>query len=380
MSTLIGEQTQEIAAMKAIGARGRQIRHVYLRTATLLGALGATVGAVLGIVISYTLTRYFASSFFAISAPFSVDVPVLLASIALGLLGSPLAALPAIRRAARLPLAQTLQATGSAAATQGRLLYPVDTRTQARVVVVEQNLARATGTHFGQLIELSTAAGPARFRVVGIVSDQQDNGMDMFVPLTTLQSVLHTPGAINEFWIQTTSANHHLIDLTNDRLEDTFAAHGLQLMTQVEYAAGAANVAQNRGLTTTITVLGLLIVAISMVGLINTITMTILERTREIGILRCIGGHARDIRRIFATECVALALAGWLVGVPLGLGLAHALTTLSEKVINAHLLFAFPPINIAIVLIGTLVLALLVMQIPLRRPVRFKPGEALRYA
>ena len=115
-------------------------------------------------------------------------------------------------------------------------------------------------------------------------------------------------------------------------------------------------------------------------ALINTITMAVLERTREIGILRCIGGHARDVRRIFATEGLVVALAGWLIGIPLGLALAHGLTTLTENVINVHLIFAFPFLNIPIALIGTLVLALLVMQIPLRRAVRFKPGEALRYA
>jgi len=42
-----------------------------------------------------------------------------------------------------------------------------------------------------------------------------------------------------------------------------------------------------------------------MVGLINTITMTVLERTREIGILRCIGGRSRDVQRIFATAIAA---------------------------------------------------------------------------
>ena len=262
----------------------------------------------------------------------------------------------------------------------GRLLTPADQRTQARVVVVEQNIARSTNTHLGQRVELSTASGPAWFTVVGVVSDQQDNGMDMFVPLTTLQSVLHTPGAVNHYWIQTTSTNHQLIDATNTRLEDTFAAHGLQLMTQVEYVAAADNVAANRGLTTSITVVGLLIVAISMVGLINTIMMAVLERTREIGILRCIGGRGRDVRPIFATEGLVVALAGWLIGIPLGFALAHGLTTLIENVINIHLIFAFPFLNIPIALIGTLVLALLVMQIPLRRAVRFKPGEALRYA
>ena len=119
MSTLIGEQTQEIAAMKAIGAGRRQIRSVYLRTTALLGALGAVLGSLLGIPLAWALTSFFASSFFAISAPFSVDVPIVVASVALGVIGPPLAALPAIRRAARLPLAETLQASGSATGGQG---------------------------------------------------------------------------------------------------------------------------------------------------------------------------------------------------------------------------------------------------------------------
>jgi putative ABC transport system permease protein len=69
-----------------------------------------------------------------------------------------------------------------------------------------------------------------------------------------------------------------------------------------------------------------------------------------------------------------------VIGIPLGFGFAHGLVALAENVFNEHVLFTFPPLNIPISLIGTLILALLVMQIPLRRAVRFKPGEALRYA
>jgi len=509
MSTLVGEQTNEIATMKAIGARQRQIRRVYLRTALLLGAIGAIAGAVFGILLSWGLTSYFASSLFAISAPLSIDLPVVVASIALGVIGPPLAALPAVRRAARLPLAQTLQAAGSATGPEGRLdrllrrarfmprtaqiglrgvtrrrrrsittalqvslavgtllaflslatsvsntvnqswnsyrfnidagsmlgqalppsaealitsvpgvarvqpllnnsinlrgqdgyvwalpdkpmysfhlvsgrvLTATDTRTQARVVVVEQSIARASNTHLGQRVTVSTAAGPVQLNVVGIVSDQQNNGTVLYAPLSTMQSALHIPGAVNEYWIQTTSGNHQLIDATNTRLQNAFAAHGLQMSTQIEYVGAANDRAGYRGVTTAITVLGLLIVAISMVALINTLTMVVLERTREIGILRCIGAHARDIRRIFATEGLTVALAGWLIGIPLGFGLAHAVVALVQNVFNEHLLFAFPLLNIPIALIGTVILALLVMQIPLRRAVRFKPGEALRYA
>ena len=57
MTTLVGEQTAEIAAMKAIGARRRDIRRIYLRTAGMFGVLGSVLGVALGIVISNLVVR-----------------------------------------------------------------------------------------------------------------------------------------------------------------------------------------------------------------------------------------------------------------------------------------------------------------------------------
>ena len=59
-----------------------------------------------------------------------------------------------------------------------------------------------------------------------------------------------------------------------------------------------------------IIVVGGVVVAIGMVGLVNAITMNVIERTREIGILRCVGARARDIRRAFAAESVVQAVLG----------------------------------------------------------------------
>ena len=68
MTTLIGEQTSEIAAMKAIGARRRDIRRLYVRTALLLGTFGAIVGAALGILLANALAAFFASLLYADSS------------------------------------------------------------------------------------------------------------------------------------------------------------------------------------------------------------------------------------------------------------------------------------------------------------------------
>jgi putative ABC transport system permease protein len=133
-------------------------------------------------------------------------------------------------------------------------------------------------------------------------------------------------------------------------------------------------------MTTGITVLVLLIVGISLVGLLNTITIGVLERTREIGMLRCVGARGRDVRRIFATEGLVVALLGWLLGIPAGYLLGRAMIALTDAVVHVRVAFVFPMSHLVIALIGTVLLAVLVLLAPLRRAVHFKPGEALRYA
>jgi len=127
-------------------------------------------------------------------------------------------------------------------------------------------------------------------------------------------------------------------------------------------------------------VVGLLVVAISMAGLGNTLTMSVLERTREIGILRSIGARASDIRRIFAAETLTLAAAGWLIGIPLGYLLDWFLVWLVKKVLNLDLTLAFPLWNLPLTLAGTITLALLITLVPIRRATHLRPGAALRYA
>jgi putative ABC transport system permease protein len=510
MTTLVGEQTREIGAMKAIGGTGRQIAGIYVRTALLLGAIGSILGLVLGLVLANVLVNFFGSTFFAINSGFGVDLPIVAASLLLGVLGPPLAALPAIRRGVRVPVREALETTGSITAgggnrvdallqrvaflprtaqigvrsvgrrkrrsiatifqiafavatllavlalgtsvsnlthegwrdhgwaiwlgsslhppldaradaliratpgvkaaepiivndidvqgepgfvwatapktsfaydlTDGRWYGPADERAAAPVAVVESSIARATGTRVGDDITLNTASGRAPFRVIGIASNVQENGTVVFIPLATARKLLRAEAGVNGYWIQSTAQDHGAIDRLDTRLEDTLTAHGYQVGTEVTYVGERDNVAQNRTLTTTITVLGFLIVAISMVGLISAITMSVLERTREIGILRCIGARGRDIRRIFTAEGLVLALLGWLVGIPLGWLLDHALIWLFGELVGIEIPFVFPWANVGYALVGTLVLAVLIMLAPVRRAVRFKPGDALRYA
>jgi putative ABC transport system permease protein len=262
----------------------------------------------------------------------------------------------------------------------GRWLSAGDEASRARVAVLERGIARAEGIEEGDRVRLATGAGVFGFHVVGIASNQQENGTVAFLPLATARSVLGSPDGVNSYWIRTTSDSKDLIDRTTTRIEDDLTARGYEVGSEITYVGEQDNVAANRTLTTSVAVLGFLVVAISLVGLVNAITMSVLERTREIGILRCVGARARDIRRIFATEGIVLALAGWLAGIPLGYAIDRLLVWLIRELIEVDIRVVFPAGHVAVALAGTLVLALVVMALPLRRAVSLKPGDALRYA
>ena len=198
--------------------------------------------------------------------------------------------------------------------------------------------------------------------------------------MTTARELLGQPTGARAYWIKMESSEPAFVDRTTSLLEDRLATLGYEVTSEITYVAERDEVAANRSLTTSIAVLGFVIVAMSMVGLANAITTNVLERTREIGILRSIGARARHVRRIFTTEGIALAISGWLLGIPLGYAFTRLLVWLVWEVIDVRLPVVFPPWNILIALIGTVALALLVLVLPVRRAVRFRPGDALRYA
>ena len=61
---------------------------------------------------------------------------------------------------------------------------------------------------------------------------------------------------------------------------------------------------------------------VGVLGIINTLTMSVLERTREIGVLRALGASRWRVRRTMADESLLISLAGTLAGIFVGLGIA----------------------------------------------------------
>jgi putative ABC transport system permease protein len=263
--------------------------------------------------------------------------------------------------------------------TAGRWLTPDDERADSRVAIIGSAAARRWHLHPGSRVSLTTPGGAATFTVVGVGGSDADNGYNVYTSLAALQAVTGHAQLANSMLVRSTDKSHDRINAVAARLEDRLAHAGYASRSQIMYAGRATEKAQSRTMLLIVESIGLLIVLISMLGLVNAITMNIIERTREIGVLRCLGAQGRDLRRIFRTETTALALLGFLLAIPLGWMVAHALQWLILHVVGAQLPAPYTLGNLGLALIGTVVLAVLVVSLPLRHATRLRPGDAVRY-
>jgi putative ABC transport system permease protein len=261
----------------------------------------------------------------------------------------------------------------------GRWLTAADALAAVPGVVLGPAVARAAHAGVGQTLTLDTAAGTTQVRVVGIDTGQQDNGGIVYFPLAALQRLTGMGDASNALWLATAGSSHAAIDRATAAVAGRLAAAGYPVSTQETYVAEAGNSATNDTILTVIEVLGLLVVAIALMGLVSALTMGVIERTREIGILRCLGARAGHVRRVFSAEGVLLAVVGWAFGVPVGYLIYEGLLAFVKHDFGVTPTAVFPVVSLPVALVAVIAITLVVIRPPLRRAARVQPGGALRY-
>jgi putative ABC transport system permease protein len=134
---------------------------------------------------------------------------------------------------------------------------------------------------------------------------------------------------------------------------------------------------QIAGLSAVLNILYVLLalsVIVSLFGIVNTLVLTVFERTREIGMLRAIGMTRRQVRRMIRHESVITALIGAALGILLGIVLAALLIARVD-----FLVFSFPTSQVIVFVIAAIVVGIVAAIFPARRAAKLDPLEAIAY-
>ena len=115
-------------------------------------------------------------------------------------------------------------------------------------------------------------------------------------------------------------------------------------------------------------------VLVSLFGIVNTLVLTVFERTRELGMLRAVGMTRRQVRRMIRYESVITALIGAAIGIALGIVLAVLLIARVD-----FITLSWPITSLIVFALVAVVVGLLAAILPARRASRLNVLEALQY-
>jgi len=129
---------------------------------------------------------------------------------------------------------------------------------------------------------------------------------------------------------------------------------------------------------------GMIALFVAAIGIFNTMTISLLERTHEIGIMKAIGGRNKDVSRMFTAEAAMIGLMGGMLGVFSGWLLGRAINALINFIATSvggqpNELFYTPVDFIAIVIVFSFLVSTFAGIWPARRASKLNPLEALRY-
>ena len=163
-----------------------------------------------------------------------------------------------------------------------------------------------------------------------------------------------------------TDANRQAIENVLDRFPNAKVATRQQFVDN-----------QISGLNSILNVLYVLLalaVIVSVFGIVNTLVLTVFERTREIGMLRAIGMTRRQVRRMIRHESVITAMIGGVLGIALGIVLGALLVARVDFIV-----FSVPVATIVVFVVVTILVGILAAIFPARRAARLNVLQALQY-
>jgi len=260
---------------------------------------------------------------------------------------------------------------------EGRWLLPED---ENAVVVNTLVLRDEPDLQLGSEMFLKVEGREHPFKIVGIAT----GGMPMatmFANYPYFSEVAHEVGRAQ--WVFVTTQEHNL-DFQSRvarAMEDRFEYIGFEVgaTAKVEQEMAEAE-AMFEVIIVLLLLMALLLAAIGGLGLMGTMSINVLERTREIGVIRAIGASNRSVRRVFIVEGIIIGVLSWLVGAALAMPLSETISdAIGHQFLNAPLAYTFSVRGALIWLVVVIILSTVASFLPAWNASRLTVREVLAY-
>ncbi len=275
----------------------------------------------------------------------------------------------------------------------GEFFYEDHLRTNAMVVVLGSNIAQtlfgSLDAPIGQQVRLSIGRTGATFTVIGVMSSRGGTALGnlddrVLVPITTMSRTLvryRAPTGIFVSTINVQTTHPDTMPLVAESIgallrerhkvtEDDF-----QVQSQQDAMDAAAGVARTQSFLLG-SIAGISLV-VGGIGIMNTMLVSVTERTREIGIRRAVGARRRDILMQFLVEAILVCCVGGLLGAATGIGLS--MTVNGREILGQTMHARLTPDAVILSLLVSIGIGIFFGFYPAARAARLRPIEALRY-
>lgn len=263
--------------------------------------------------------------------------------------------------------------------TAGRWLLPED---ENAMVIGNHLIKKRPDLKVGDEVVTRLSGHEFRWVVVGIY--QMAGNVEppfVFVNNEYLSCITNNPGRSSEYRIVTSPRDGPTQRRVAAQIEALFGQAGINLasmMTGVEIQAQQAN--QINILVNTLMVMAVLIAVVGGLGLMGTMSMNVLERTREIGVMRSIGASNRAILSLVVVEGMIIGILSWLFGSLLSLPISKVLGELiGYAFVNSPLEFVFSLQGLVIWLVIVVVISALASLLPAMNAARLTVRDVLAY-
>jgi putative ABC transport system permease protein len=234
--------------------------------------------------------------------------------------------------------------------------------------------------HLGDVVTLRVEGQELNWPVVGIATSQL-MGPVVYAPHEPFSRALGMDGAANRIVLVTTPRDDAGQADVAQLVDEQLRAGGyavVQAVTQSDLRGGTESVFNI--LVVLLLFVGIMLVAVGSLGLMGAMSLNVIERTREIGVMRAIGASNGMVARIVIVEGLVVGLLSWLLGgmlaLPLSWGLSYAI---GVAFVQAPLAYSFSAVGLLLWLALVLLLSVLASVMPARSAWRLSVREVLAY-